>query len=180
MTRPSHFTHGEETRYPLHGIQELVHMYMGANSPQPDPTEKQLKGGHFSSDAEVIAAAETWLDGQTSELFLSGLQKLEFGRCSFFPFLVGLRTYQHSLILIQELARTGVQVCGCASYGTCSGRAGSDIKRGKVYFETRLVLRRRSSPIITRFMFFDAKGPLDNSAAHQTLSVTHIFHPHFT
>jgi hypothetical protein len=29
-------------------------------------------------DAEVIAAAETWLDGQLSEFFfLSGLQKLE-------------------------------------------------------------------------------------------------------
>jgi hypothetical protein len=27
--------------------------------------------------AEVIAAAETWLDGQPSESFLSGLQKLE-------------------------------------------------------------------------------------------------------
>ena len=40
---------------------------------------------HFSSNAEVIAAAETWLDGQPSELFLSGLQKLEFGRCSLFP-----------------------------------------------------------------------------------------------
>jgi len=26
---------------------------------------------------EVIAAAETWLDGQPSEFFLSGLQKLE-------------------------------------------------------------------------------------------------------
>jgi len=36
-----------------------------------------LKGRHFSSDAEVIAAAETLLDGQPSELFLSGLQKLE-------------------------------------------------------------------------------------------------------
>jgi len=30
---------------------------------------KQLKGRHFSSDAEVIAAAETWLDGQASEFF---------------------------------------------------------------------------------------------------------------
>ena len=39
--------------------------------------KKQLKGCHFSSDAEVIAAAETWLDGQPSEFFLSGLQKLE-------------------------------------------------------------------------------------------------------
>ena len=31
--------------------------------------KKQLKGRHFSSYAEVIAAAETWLDGQTSEFF---------------------------------------------------------------------------------------------------------------
>ena len=29
--------------------------------------KKQLKGRHFSSAAEVIAAAETWLDGQPSE-----------------------------------------------------------------------------------------------------------------
>ena len=39
--------------------------------------KKQLKGCHFSSDMEVIAAAETWLDEQPSEFFLSGLQKLE-------------------------------------------------------------------------------------------------------
>jgi len=39
--------------------------------------KKQLKGHHFSSDMEVIAATETWLDGQLSEFFLSGLQKLE-------------------------------------------------------------------------------------------------------
>ena len=39
--------------------------------------KKQLKGRHFSPDAEVIAAAETWLDGQPSAFFLSGLQKLE-------------------------------------------------------------------------------------------------------
>jgi len=31
--------------------------------------EKQLKDRHFSSDGEVIAAAETWLDGQPSEFF---------------------------------------------------------------------------------------------------------------
>jgi histone-lysine N-methyltransferase SETMAR len=29
--------------------------------------KKQLKGRHLSSDAEVIAAAETWLDKQPSE-----------------------------------------------------------------------------------------------------------------
>jgi len=31
--------------------------------------KKQLKGRHFSSDTEVIAAAETWLDGQPSDFF---------------------------------------------------------------------------------------------------------------
>jgi len=31
--------------------------------------KKQLKGHHFSSDAEFIAARETWLDGQYSEFF---------------------------------------------------------------------------------------------------------------
>ena len=39
--------------------------------------KKHLKGRHFSSDAEVIAATETWLYGQHSEFFLTGLQKLE-------------------------------------------------------------------------------------------------------
>ena len=39
--------------------------------------KKQLKGRYFSSDAEVIAAVETCLDGQLSEFFLSGSQKLE-------------------------------------------------------------------------------------------------------
>ena len=40
-------------------------------------TEKTMKIRLFSSDAEVIAAAETWMDGQASENFLSGLHKLE-------------------------------------------------------------------------------------------------------
>jgi hypothetical protein len=45
--------------------------------------KKQLKGRHISSDAEVIAATETCLDGKNlMNCFLSGLQKLEFGRCS--------------------------------------------------------------------------------------------------
>jgi hypothetical protein len=61
-------------------------MYRVANKSLARPDwKKQLKGRHFSSDAEVIAAAETWLDGQHSELFLSGLQNLDFGRCSSFP-----------------------------------------------------------------------------------------------
>ena len=39
--------------------------------------KKQLKGRHFLYEAEGIAAAETWLDGQLSEFFLSGLKKSE-------------------------------------------------------------------------------------------------------
>jgi len=39
--------------------------------------KKQLKGRHFLFNIEVIAAAETWLDGQPSEFFLSSLQELE-------------------------------------------------------------------------------------------------------
>ena len=38
-------------------------------SPYSDPTVKTIERSHFSSDAEVIAAAETSLDGQTSECF---------------------------------------------------------------------------------------------------------------
>jgi len=38
--------------------------------------KKQFKSRHFSSDAEVIAPAKTCLDGQSSEFFLGGLQKL--------------------------------------------------------------------------------------------------------
>ena len=37
------------------------HLYLGL--------KKQLKGRHFSSAAEVIAAAETWLDGKIPDFF---------------------------------------------------------------------------------------------------------------
>jgi len=36
----------------------------------------KLKGRHVESDAEVIAAAETWLDGQPSEFFFGWLAKV--------------------------------------------------------------------------------------------------------
>ena len=65
-------------------------MYRGADKSLARPDwKKQLKGRHFSSDAEVIAAAETWLDGQPFELYLSGLQNLEFGRCCLLPSWLG-------------------------------------------------------------------------------------------
>jgi len=38
--------------------------------------KKQLEGRHFSSDVEVIAAAETWLDGQPSDFFFEWLAKV--------------------------------------------------------------------------------------------------------
>jgi len=38
--------------------------------------KKQLKHRHFSSDAEVISVAETWLDGQHSEFFFEWLAKV--------------------------------------------------------------------------------------------------------
>ena len=61
-------------------------------SPYPDPTEKKtIERSPFFSDAEVIAAAETWLDGQPPPLlslslfFLGGGGLQTFGRCSWFP-----------------------------------------------------------------------------------------------
>ena len=64
------------------GFQRLDHQSYSPDLAQSDyhlfpGLKKQLKVHHFSSDAEVIAAAETWLDGQPSDFFLSGLQKLE-------------------------------------------------------------------------------------------------------
>jgi len=45
-------------------------LYWGADKSLARPDgKKRLKGRHFSSDAEVIAATETWLDGQPSEFF---------------------------------------------------------------------------------------------------------------
>jgi histone-lysine N-methyltransferase SETMAR len=38
--------------------------------------KKQLKVRHFSCDAEVISAAETWLDGQSSDFFFEWLAKV--------------------------------------------------------------------------------------------------------
>ena len=38
--------------------------------------KKQMRGFHFSPEAEVNAAADTWTDEQNSD-FLSDLQKLE-------------------------------------------------------------------------------------------------------
>jgi len=77
FSRPRHSTAVSRLPYRL---------YRGADKSLARPHWKNnWNVAILSSDAEVIAAAETWLDGQPSELYLNGLQKLEFGRCSLFP-----------------------------------------------------------------------------------------------
>jgi hypothetical protein len=44
--------------------------------PVPWTEKKQLKGCHFSSNLEVIAAMETWLDRQLSEFSFEWLAKV--------------------------------------------------------------------------------------------------------
>jgi hypothetical protein len=82
----------------------------------PGLKKQQLKGHHFSTNTEVIAAAENWLNGQRSECFLSGLQNYSNGLRNISTnvgsvlnksrawslwlvcVMVGLRTYQHPLL----------------------------------------------------------------------------------
>jgi len=79
---PAHRTLATQKKMAYLGFQCLDHP---PYSPDLAPSDyhlfpglkKQLKGCHFSSDAEVTAAAEIWLDGQPSQFFLRVLQKLE-------------------------------------------------------------------------------------------------------
>ena len=72
---PGHRALATQTKLAYLGFQCLDHPpYSPDLAPSdyylfPELKKKQLKGRHFSSDAEVIAAAETWLDGQPSEFF---------------------------------------------------------------------------------------------------------------
>jgi histone-lysine N-methyltransferase SETMAR len=69
---PAHHTLATQKKLAYLGFQCLDH---SSYSPDLAPSDyhlfpglkNQLKGRHFSSDAEVIAAAETWLDGQSSD-----------------------------------------------------------------------------------------------------------------
>ena len=71
---PAHRTLATQKKLAYLGFQYLDHP---PYSPDLAPSDyrlfpglrKQLKGQHFSFDAEVTAAAETRLDGQHSELF---------------------------------------------------------------------------------------------------------------
>ena len=74
VNAPSHRALATHTNLAYLGFQCLGHQ---PYSPDLAPTDyhlfpglkKQLKGLQFSSDAEVIAAAETWLDGKYSDFF---------------------------------------------------------------------------------------------------------------
>jgi len=69
---PAHRALATQKKLAYVGFQCLDHPH---SSPDLAPSDyhlfagpkKQMKGRHFSSDAEVIAAAETWLNGQISE-----------------------------------------------------------------------------------------------------------------
>jgi len=79
---PAHRALATQKKLAYLGFQSLDHP---TNSPDLAPSEYHLFPGlkktierlPFSSDADVIAAGETWLDGQNSEFFLSSLQTLE-------------------------------------------------------------------------------------------------------
>ena len=74
----AHLALATQKKLPYLGFQYLDHP---PYSPDLAPLDyhllpglkKQLNGSHLSSEAEVVAAAETWLDGQISEFFLSDL-----------------------------------------------------------------------------------------------------------
>jgi len=54
-------------------------------SPWADQTEKTIERSPFFVRRGGHCCRGDWLEGQSSEFFLSGLQKLEFGRCTLFP-----------------------------------------------------------------------------------------------
>jgi len=62
----------EETGLPWLAVSWSPTLFSGSGPVGLPPvfcTEKTVKGRHFSSGAEVIVAAETWLDGQHSDFF---------------------------------------------------------------------------------------------------------------
>jgi histone-lysine N-methyltransferase SETMAR len=71
---PAHRTFATEKKLACLGFQFLDH---SPYSPDLAPSDyhlflglkKQLTGSHFYSQTEVIAAVETWLDGQNTDFF---------------------------------------------------------------------------------------------------------------
>ena len=77
---PAHRALATQKKLAYLGFQCLDHPPYSPDLAQSDyhlfrGLKKKLKIRNFSSDA-VTVSAETWLDGQTYDLFWSGLQKL--------------------------------------------------------------------------------------------------------
>ena len=71
---PAYWEHVTQKKLAYLGFQCLDYPPYSSDLAQSDyhlfpGLKKQLKGRHFSSDAEIIVAAKTWLDGQISEFF---------------------------------------------------------------------------------------------------------------
>ena len=71
---PAHRALAKQKKLAYLGFQYLGHPPYSPHLAPPDyhlfpGLKKQLKDRHFLSDMEVIAATETWLDGQPSEFF---------------------------------------------------------------------------------------------------------------
>jgi len=71
---PAHRAFATQKKLAYLGFQSLDHPPYSPDLVQSDyhlfpGLKKKLKGRHFSSDAEVIAVAETWLDALPSEFF---------------------------------------------------------------------------------------------------------------
>ena len=69
---PAHRALAAQKKLAYLGFQYLDHLPYSPDLAPPDyhlfpGLKKQWKGRHFSYDTEMIAAAETWLDGQRSE-----------------------------------------------------------------------------------------------------------------
>ena len=134
-----------------------------------------MKGRHFSSDAEVIAAAETWLDGQPSDFFFEWLAEVRVWSLYLVSFLVELRTYQHPGIQDQALCVCCVLVViDNGSYKNCSA--------------PKVEVTRLSFRMVTAFQMTQCRlkiPQLNNYSSlvsakysHQNYSV-HVYNGHF-
>ena len=67
---PAHRAHATQKQLAYLGFQCLIiHPILRISPRRTTTCSVEWKGRHFSSDAEVIVAAETWLDGQPSEFY---------------------------------------------------------------------------------------------------------------
>ena len=78
---PAHRALATQKKLAYPGFQYLDHPPYSPDLAPPDyhlfpGLDKQLKGRHFSSDAKIVADAETWSDGQYSEFLFEWLAKV--------------------------------------------------------------------------------------------------------